>query len=284
MPNTPVIFALWSHLLERLVAVSNSIYEVCNRLAGRSELFDNLIALALDNTLVKAALLGGCFIAVWHGHQERSVVERNRRILVITLMASALVIATTKTLSTSIFLPRPFIESQTVFHMDGNRLVETPPLPYRVPLDAQSQKEYQRLQKGEVSQRDLGSFPSDHAGFYMTLAVGILLASRPLGWLALGWTSVVVLGSRIVTGQHSPLDIVAGSVIGVTILLALQLVFEKWFRPLMEPAIAWTFRHQAIATMLVFTAVFEAANTLQDLSPLIKITTAIAEHFLGGQR
>jgi len=263
-----------------MTAISDAIYELCNRLAGHSWLLDNLIALAQDNPLVKAALLGGCFLAVWHGHQDDATIQRNRRILLVTLLASIFVIATTKVLTHTVFLPRPFIQSQKVFHLEGDQLVESHRLTYHVPLDDKNQKTYQGLLKGQVIQNDLGSFPSDHAGFYVTLAVGILLASRALGWLAVSWTFLVLLGSRIITGQHSPLDVVAGAGIGIVILLLLQFAFGKWLRRPMELIVNWTLRHQTLATVLISIVVFEAANTLQNVHPLLEIGVAIAKHFL----
>jgi undecaprenyl-diphosphatase len=268
--------------IERITAMSDSLYQFCNSLSGHSWLFDTLIALPLENQLVKAALIGGCFFAVWHGKQDEATVQRNRRILLITLIACVFVIATTKTLSKTVFLPRPFMQSQKAFHLAGDQLVESHRLAYHVPLDEENQKAYQSLLKGEVVQNDLGSFPSDHAGFYVTLAVGLLLASRRIGTLAVGWTFFVILGSRVITGQHSPLDILAGAGIGIAILLLCQLVFGNWLRRLLDPVVNWTQRHQALATALLFVAVFEAANTLQNLRPLLKTGATIARHFLKG--
>ena len=276
------ILTFLTDLVGQITAISDSLYQRCNSLSGRSWLFDTLIALPLDNQLVKAAIIGGCFLAVWHGGKDDATTQRKRRILLVTLIASVFVIATTKTLSKTVFLPRPFIQSQKAFHLAGEQLVESHRLAYHVPLDAENQKTYQGLLKGEVIQNDLGSFPSDHAGFYVTLAVGILLASRAIGLIAVGWTFIVLLGSRVITGQHSPLDIVAGAGIGIVILLLCQLVLGRWLRRLIDPIVNWTLRHQAIATALVFIAVFEAANTLQNLRPLLKTGVAIAKHFIKG--
>lgn len=269
-------------LVERITVISDSCYQFCNQLAGRSWLLDNLIALPLDNQLVKAAIVGGCFLAAWHVGKDEATTQRNRRILLVTLIASVFVIATTKTFSKTVFLPRPFIQSQKAFHLEGDQLVESQRLNYRVPLDEENQKSYQALLKGEVIQNDLGSFPSDHAGFYVTIAVGILLASRMIGWLAVGWTFLVMLSSRVITGQHSPLDILAGAGIGIGILLLFQLVLGKWLQRLMNPIINWTLRHQAFAAGLIFMAVFEMANTLQNLRPLLKTGISIAKHFIKG--
>ncbi|HEX6790034.1 MAG TPA: phosphatase PAP2 family protein [Candidatus Krumholzibacteria bacterium] len=281
MPIHPFIITAWARVLDHAQAASDRLYEVCNGLVGRSWLFDNLVSLAQQNVLVKAAVLGGCFIAAWHLQRNDETTRRDRRVLMVTLFAALVVAGTTKSLSNSIFLPRPFVQSQAIYYVQGEHLVESKPLPYRVPLDDYHRKVYQDLKKGDVIQNDLVSFPSDHAGFYFTLALGILLVSRPIGWIAMGWTCIVLLASRVITGQHSPLDVVAGSAIGAAVLLVALFVARLLRWPLDQIA-GWTIRHQALATVLVFVAVFEASNTLQDLPPLIETCSAIADHLFKG--
>ena len=61
------------------------------------------------------------------------------------------------------------------------------------------------------------SFPSDHAVLFVTLCIGLLMASRPLGSIALAYTSIVILLPRIFLGLHWPTDILAGMAIGITL-------------------------------------------------------------------
>ena len=269
--------------LTSLTAASNYLYELLNSVVGHSWVLDTLLTLPLENQLVKAAIVGGCFVAVWFGRGEEVEIVRRRKILLLTLLAAVFVIATTKTISKTVFLPRPFIQSQKAFHLEGDQLVESRKLPFRVPLDDESQKGFQALQKGDVFQNDLGSFPSDHAGFYLTLAVGIWLASRRIGSLAIAWTVFVIMGSRVITGQHSPLDVVVGGGIGIVILLLVQLIVGKGFRKLLDPITRWTLQHQALSSALIFITIFEAANTLQNLRPLLKAGMAIGKHLIKGQ-
>jgi hypothetical protein len=42
----------------------------------------------------------------------------------------------------------------------------------------------------------------------------------------------------------------------------------------------WSLRHQALATLFVFLALFEVSNTLQDLGSLIETGHAITHYFL----
>jgi membrane-associated phospholipid phosphatase len=266
----------------RMTGINDYLYETINGLAGQSWIFDNLIDLPLESNLVKASLVGACFLFVWIGGKDAADTARRRKILLITMIASVFVIGTTKTLSKTVFLPRPFIQSQKTFHLEGDQLVESARLDYRVPLDDESQKSFKALQRGEIIQNDLGSFPSDHAGFYMTLAVGIFLACRSVGLLAIFWTFFVTLGSRIITGQHSPLDIAVGSGIGIGILLATQFVIGRWGKRLVDPVVNWTLAHSALSSAIVFIYVFEAVNTLEDVRHLLKVGVEIAKHIIRG--
>lgn len=262
--------------------INDSIYDMMNGLAGRSWILDNLVNLAIDSNLVKASLIGACFLYAWHMGADEAVNFRNRKILIITLIASVFVIASTKTLSKSFFLPRPFIQSQKTFHLEDDRLVESQRLNFRVPLDDENQKKFADLKRGEIIQNDLTSFPSDHAGFFMAISVGILIALRSAGFVALIWTFFIVLGSRVITGQHSPLDIAVGSGIGVGVLLAFQLVFHSIGKRLIDPVVNWTLNHSAFASALIFIYLFEAINTLVDVRLLIHVGKQVVKQTFGG--
>jgi len=265
-----------------IITASDRLYELCNHLAGHFWLLDNLIALTLHNSLVKAALLGGCFMAAWYSRRDQPDAVRIRGILIVTLIASGFVVATTRVVSSHLLHPRPFVYSQQTYHLDGDRLVESKYLPYRVPLDSASQKKYRQVAAGELAANDLDAFPSDHAALYTTIAAGIALASPVVGRFALAWTILVVLAGRIITGQHSPLDIVAGVAIGLSIFTAFQTVMGTHLRRILDALARWTLRHEALTTAMVFVALFEISNTLQDLSSLIDAGSAIARYFRVG--
>jgi membrane-associated phospholipid phosphatase len=180
------------------------------------------------------------------------------------LLSLVAIVGVTRSLSNSIFIPRPFIQSQTLFELEGGDLVEAPRRAHRVPLEGEYRDRYSDVERGDVVPNDLGSFPSDHAGFYFALALGIFLAHRRAGAIALAWTLVVILFSRIVTGMHSPLDIAVGAGIGAAILLPLQWLFGRWGKKLLNPVWGWTQRYPGLAGALLFLALFEAASTLEN--------------------
>jgi membrane-associated phospholipid phosphatase len=206
--------------MELVIRLSDWIYLALNGLAGRSWLFDTLISLPLDNNLVKAGPIGACFVYAWWSGADEGETRRRRATLLVTVASLLFVMASTKTLADHVFQPRPFVHAQQAWHLEGGKLVETGKLAYRQPLGGEVRKRTDRLRRGEIDDNDLGSFPSDHAGFFFALSLGIFLASRRAGTVALAWTVAAILLPRIVTGMHSPLDILVGAGIGAAVLLA----------------------------------------------------------------
>src|SRR5437762_10824639 len=201
-----------------------------NSLAGRSWLFDSIVAFFQDNDLAKAGVIGCCFLAAWYGGKSKDGTNTRRKILIATLIAAVFVITTTKVLSHTIFLPRPEIQSQKIYRLEGEELVEMKRMPVRTMLDEESQKDHRALLSGDIDPNDLGSFPSDHAGFFIAISLGILLASRRIGLLALGWSIFVILAGKLISGQHTPLDIAAGATVAIAELALIQYVVRRGFR------------------------------------------------------
>ncbi len=192
--------------MDSVTAWSDALYGALNGLSGRSWLFDTLVALAVDNNLVKAAPICAAFAFAWYRGGEAGLMRR-RRILIVTLGAVFLTLAASKSIGDRIFLPRPYLHSQELYLLAGDQLVKAPPLAYAQPTAGYSHGRFERLREGEVDENDLKSFPSDHAAFFFALALGIARATRVAGAVALGWTLIVICGSRIVTefGTFRPL-------------------------------------------------------------------------------
>jgi undecaprenyl-diphosphatase len=263
-----------------LLGASDGLYLLLNGLAGRSWLFDSLVALAIDNNLVKAAPIAAAFLYAW---QRGSGADRlkARRILLITLASLLAVLAATKLIADSVFLPRPFIQSQQIYHLQGGQLVEAPRLAYRAPQEGFSHGRFERLRAGEIEDNDLASFPSDHAAFYFALALGIFFASRLAGMFALGWATLVICGSRMITGTHSPLDIVAGIGIGGALMVGAQWTARRFAGRPLEWAAAWSERQAALTSAFLFLALFEVANTLDGIREVARTGKKIAERLVG---
>ena len=267
--------------MDPIVRLSDWIYLLLNGLAGRSWLADTLITLPLDNDLVKAGPIGACFVYAWWSSSDEAEVRRRRATLLVTIASLLFVMATTKTIGDHVFQPRPFLHAEQAWHLEDGRLVETERLPYRQPLAGQVRSRSESVKRGDIDSNDLVSFPSDHAGFFVALALGIFLASRRAGAVALAWTAIVVLLPRIVTGMHSPLDIAVGGGIGAIILLAIQFVARRTQQWALEPLAGWTVRHEALAAALLFFVVVESAETLVDARELAGTGVDILEYVAG---
>src|SRR5437762_5587710 len=160
-------------LAGRLTELNDQLLLRINSLAGRSWLFDSVVAFFQDNDLAKAGVIGCCFLAAWYGGKTSEGTNTRRKILITTLIAAVCVITTTKVLSRTIFLPRPEIQTQKLYRLEDDQLVEMKRMPVRTMLDDESQKDHRALLSGDLDSNDLGSFPSDHAGFFIAISLGI---------------------------------------------------------------------------------------------------------------
>ena len=271
-----------STVATRLSELNDRLLLAVNSIAGRSWLFDSIVGFFQDNDLAKAGVIGCCFLAAWYGAKSAQGTSTARKVLITTLIASVFVIATTKVLSKTIFLPRPEIQSQKIYRLDRDELVEMKRMPVRTMLDDESQKDYRALLSGDVQSNDLGSFPSDHAGFFIAISFGIWLASRRLGWLALGWTVFVILAGKMISAQHTPLDILAGAAIGIIELFLIQFIFRNRFNALLERMTALTLRYSALSSALIFLVAFEVSSTMIHIRSFLGLLAAMRRHVLLG--
>jgi undecaprenyl-diphosphatase len=262
-------------------SVNIQIYNALNGLAGQSWYFDTFVGAALSSNLIKAGVIGSCFMYVWLSGKDAVQTSARRKILLVTLVASVFALATTKSLSKTVFLPRPFILAEKTFHLDGKQLVETPRIDYIVAEDEDTEKGFLELQRGEIAQNDMGSFPSDHAGFFFTIALGIFLAYRRIGIIALAWIIFVPLTAKVILGQHYPLDIVAGAAVGTVLLLALQFLFRKLGDRVLSPITDWTITHSALSAALMFIILFEVTSTLEGVRKVGKLGKDVTKQMAG---
>lgn len=278
-----MFFSIVITLGGQLGSLNEKLMLLINSVAGRSWLFDSVLAFFQDNDLAKAGVIGCCFLAAWYGGKSKDGTNARRRVLIATLIAAVFVITTTKVLSHTIFLPRPEIQSQKIYRLEGDQLVEMKRLPVRIPLDETSQKDYRALLSGDVDTSDLGSFPSDHAGFFIAISVGIWLASRRLGWLALTWTGlVIILAGKLIGAHHTPLDIAAGAAIGITELAIIQYVVRTRFSGWLDKLTGLTLRYSAMSSALVFLVAFEMSSTMIHIRAFLGLLAAMRRHVLLG--
>ena len=124
----------FAELTARLTNLNDQILAGMNGMAGRSWFFDSVVGLTQDNDLIKAGLIGCCFFAAWYSGKTLEDTRARRKVLLMTLVAAVCVLATTKGLSHTIFLPRPAIESQKIYHLSDDTLVAMKRMNVRVPF------------------------------------------------------------------------------------------------------------------------------------------------------
>ena len=267
----------------RLTDLNDQLLLAINGLAGRSWLFDSIVAFFQDNDLAKAGVIGCCFLAAWYGGKTNDGTNSRRKILIATLIAAVAVLATTKVISKTIFLPRPEIQSQKIYRLEGDQLVEMKRMPVRIPLDETSQKDYRALLSGDIDTNDLGSFPSDHAGFFISISLGIWLASRRLGLLALGWTFfVILLAGKLIGAHHTPLDIAAGAAVAVAEVAVIQYAARKPLSRWLDKLSGLSLRYSALSSAIIFAVVFEVSSTLVHVRAFLGLLAAMRRHVLLG--
>ncbi len=274
--------ALFAELTARLTSLNDQILAGMNGMAGRSWFFDSIVGLTQGNDLVKAGIIGCCFFAAWYSGKTLADTRARRKVLLMTLVAAVCVLATTKVLSHTIFLPRPAIESQKIYHLSGGDLVAMKRTNVRVPLDEESQKDHRDLVNGDVKTNDLGSFPSDHAGFFLAISLGIFLASRRIGLVALGWTVFVILAGKMIQAEHSPLDIAAGAAVAITELSVLRFAAQSRLGAILDKISLWSFKYSALSAALLFAVVFEISSTLFHIRALLALAAAARLHMMMG--
>ena len=98
MPAGIIFFSMLMSLAGRLADLNEQLTLLVNSVAGRSWLFDNVVAFFQDNDLAKAGVIGCCFLAAWYGGKSTDSTNARRRILITTLIAAVCVITTTKVL------------------------------------------------------------------------------------------------------------------------------------------------------------------------------------------
>lgn len=259
-----------------LAEFNDWLVEALNSLVGRSFLLDTVLALPLRNELVKAAPVLACLLAAWQGNRIQEKLHR-RRILVVTMLAGLAAAGLSRLISESNALPRPYVFQERVYALGSDGLVAQDIQPLRTPLDNASRERAGRLDTAQIPPNDFGSFPSDHAALFFTLSLGICLAYRKAGILAMAWTFGAILLPKLWVGMHSPLDVLGGCLLGAIVLGLFVAIQRHACDGLARKTTHLTIRYEGLATAIVFLFAFEAGATFDHVAELGK---GLARHLV----
>lgn len=264
--------------LSAFSGIDQAVFLAANQIVGRSWALDSLMAMALESPVVKAGPLGALFLFAWFRLGGAKPIEVRRRVLAVTLLAVFLIAPVTKIFSEGAMEPRPVVRAQPGYSLRDGQLVESPRLDVRLLQTGELAARAQALRQGRPTSNDFDAFPSDHAAIYVALALGILLACRLAGTLALLWTAFMVLGLRIAVGMHWLSDILVGAAAGAALLLAFQFVASR-FRKRLDPALLrWSQRWPGATAAILFLLLIEAAGPMKTMERLRDLLSSV----LGG--
>ncbi len=187
------VLLIWGHmsiLTDLLNAFDSSILEFVNSFARRSWLFDHAVSAFEGETLFKGGVLTAF---LWWAWFRESVREESDRVILIAGTFSAIIsLGICRILAFCL----PFRE----------RPAFVPALHFQRPLGIDP-----------TTLINWSSFPSDHAGLFISLATTLFFVSKRAGIAAGLYTFLFICFPRVYAGDHYPSDIVVGAAIGMVI-------------------------------------------------------------------
>ena len=239
------IFAIISYLRDIDLALFHFINGVC----GRIVVFDQLVGL-IESPHLKGLAFISTFGMFWF--QRSKTLVRQRETLVLLLLAVVLSIVVARALADLLpFRTRPMYATGIGF---------------RAPLA-------RGFDSGLV---DWSSFPSDTTTVLFVMTTGFWLLSRWCGLLWACFSLVTAAAARIYFGYHYPGDVVAGALIGIGVMIAVNNKFMH--ARIASPIVVMEQRAPAIFYALFFPFLYEV-TTLFAYTRVIR--HAIFQYFFG---
>jgi undecaprenyl-diphosphatase len=212
-----------------------------NQFARTNELLDGFLVLVTQNQLLRGGVVVALLWWAWASSQNRLISGSLfwPRVVIGTLVTLAVVRGSQNFLPNR---PRPVHQPGLDFHT---------PFFYR-----------------EEAMQEWSSFPSDHAGLFIALAVATLLINRRIGLLSLLWVIVVILIPRVYLGFHYPSDILAGALAGVVFMLLAQYLRVPRGVVVALQHLEDNYRGPSYAFMFVFS--FQCATLFDGLREIVR--------------
>lgn len=182
-----------------------SIVTFVNRFANRSPRFDTLVYYFDKYDLLKTApIVSLLWFAFFLGTGDaKEVLQRRQKVLATVPLAIFAVLLARFLADVLAFRERPLRTAALHFNL--------PHVITKMVLYGWS------------------AFPSDHLALFTALSVGLLIAHRRIGILALLYTFTVISFPRLYLGIHWPTDMLAGTLLGVALASAVTVKAYRSF-------------------------------------------------------
>jgi membrane-associated phospholipid phosphatase len=179
--------SLWRSLV---ASFDDSILGFLNSFSQRSWLFDHIVSAFEAEALLKGGVLTAFLWWAWF--REKGRKDSDRQTLIAGSFAAIVALAVCRIAAFALpYRERPAFAASLHFRrpmgFDPNAVITW------------------------------SSFPSDHAGLFMSLATTLFFVSRRAGMAATLYTLACICFPRVYAGDHYPSDIVAGAAIGVAV-------------------------------------------------------------------
>ena len=240
-----MIYAFISYLRD----IDLALFHIINGFCGRNVVFDQLVSL-LESPHLKGLAFISTFGMFWF--QRPKTLARQRESLVLLLLAVVLSIVVSRSLADLL----PF----------RTRPMYAPASDFRAPLG-------RGLPTTIV---DWSSFPSDNVAVLFVMTTGFWLLSRWWGLLWACFSLLAAAAARIYFGYHYPGDVVAGALIGIGVMIAINNEFMH--ARIASPIVAMEQRAPAIFYALFFPFLYEV-STLFAYTRVIR--EALFHYFFG---
>ena len=223
----------------------SSILQWLNQFAQVSPIADQAIGFLANSHLFKGGVVICLMWYAWFRHTSR------RRHLIATLLGSFVAMATARALASLLpYRARPL-------HMAELELL--PPF-------------------GMAPVADQGwwassAFPSDHAVLFFALAAGLCIVHRRLGIVALVYVSLLIALPRVYLGLHYPTDILAGALLGVTLIRLAN--SQRLLSPLAEPLLTAFERQPAWCYPALFLVTYQIADMFESSRAFVSLVLAL---------
>jgi undecaprenyl-diphosphatase len=209
----------------------STIIHFVNKFSHHSVMVDGTISLICHNHLLK----GGVILAIvwWLWFKKSEFQPKHHAHIIATFIGCIVGMALARFLALTLpFRLRPI-------HEEGLNFT----LPYGLSPDTLD---------------GWSSFPSDHAVLFFGLSAGLFFISRKAGAFAIIYTTLFIAFPRIYLGLHYPTDIIAGAVVGISIVVLSNILLVK--SKSLESITNWSHSNPSFFYSLFFLFSFQIAD------------------------